>query len=129
MCQVVGSVHESDVREGLREIAQQPLSVRVILLGKQSDIVAKCQQPLEEALRLLAPVEQNPVVGEPEAAGEKYALPWWQPIAGNPAVVALHQPILREMTLDRLDGGAHPRIPRPQKAHKRQQQQAGIEVF
>jgi hypothetical protein len=38
--QIVGGVHEGDVRERLRIVAHQSLRLRVVLLGEQPDIVA-----------------------------------------------------------------------------------------
>ena len=42
-----GGVHEPDVRQGLREVAEQPAGAGVDLLGQQVDIVAVIQHVLE----------------------------------------------------------------------------------
>ena len=46
--QVVRGVDQRDVRERLREVADQPLASRVVLLGEQADVVAQREQPFEE---------------------------------------------------------------------------------
>jgi len=116
------------VREGLRKIAYQAARARVVFLGEQSHIVAQREQPLEQPARILATVEQHPVGGQPETAGEKYSFTRWQAVAGGIRVVTPHQAIICQMTLDRRDGAADARIAGPQKTHQRQQQQARIEM-
>ncbi len=37
--EVVNGVDESEMREGLREIPDLPLGLRVVLLGKKADVV------------------------------------------------------------------------------------------
>jgi hypothetical protein len=48
MGEVAGGGDERDMREGLREVADQTLGPRIVLLGEQPDIVAQCQQPFEQ---------------------------------------------------------------------------------
>src|SRR5260221_1670241 len=74
---------EGDVREGLREIADQPPGLRIIFLGQQPEVVAQPEQPLEQALRLPAMTEQYQVVGQPEAAGQESALAGRQAVGGS----------------------------------------------
>ena len=47
------------MRERLREVAQQPPRLRVVLLRDQADVVAQSQQPLEQFLRLRVAAEQT----------------------------------------------------------------------
>src|SRR5258708_32096188 len=78
--QVEGGVDERDVREGLREVPELPSETRVILLRQEADIVAQCQQALEQFPRLGDAPLQDEVVGEPKTAGEKC------PLAGRQSV-------------------------------------------
>ena len=43
-----GGVHQADVGERLREVAQQPPGDGVVLLRQQADVVAQGQQALEQ---------------------------------------------------------------------------------
>jgi hypothetical protein len=43
----------------------------VVLLGKESEVVAQVEDPLEEPPRLTAAALKREVVGEPEGAGEE----------------------------------------------------------
>jgi hypothetical protein len=44
----VGRIDEPDVREGLREVPDQPPSRRVVLLGEEPEVVAQVEDPLEQ---------------------------------------------------------------------------------
>ena len=57
--QVHGGVDQRDVRERLREVADQAPAPRVVLLGEQADVVAQRQQPLEQrvARRRVRPLQ------------------------------------------------------------------------
>ena len=46
--QVHGRVDEADVRERLREVADESLRLRVVLLGQQAHVVAQAQKPLKD---------------------------------------------------------------------------------
>src|SRR5438477_11924872 len=70
LAQVHRCVDERDVREGLREVAEVAARARVVLLGKQADVVGEAAKALEELARLVAAPEHDQAVGEPEAAGE-----------------------------------------------------------
>ena len=71
--QVVGRVDEPDVRERLREVAEQPFRGRVVFLRDQAEVVAEREQPLEEPARLVAPPLHQERVDEPERAREEHA--------------------------------------------------------
>ena len=62
------------MRERLREVAEQPLRLGVVLLGEQADVVREADEPVEERVRLVVPAEQLVAVDEPERAREKDAL-------------------------------------------------------
>src|SRR5262249_38062964 len=66
--QVARRVDQRDVREGLREIAQQPPGRRVVLLRQQAHVVAQAKETLEDLPCLRGPPLQREVVGEPERA-------------------------------------------------------------
>ena len=75
-------VHEREVRERLREVAEQPLRDGVVLLGEQADVVREADEPLEERARFVVAADQLVAVDEPERAREEHAL------AGRQAVDA-----------------------------------------
>ena len=68
-------------------------------------------------------------IREPEAAGEKGTLDRLHFIRHLAGIVAQHEPVLHQMLFDRRDAAANPRVRRRQEAHRRQQQEAGIECF
>jgi hypothetical protein len=72
--QVEGSIHQSHMGEGLREIADHPPGQRVVLLSQQADVVAESQQTFKERSALLLTPLKNEVVGQPEAARQKRTL-------------------------------------------------------
>lgn len=45
--QIVRGIDQRDMREGLRIVANLPPRLRIVLLGKEADIVAQLEQPLE----------------------------------------------------------------------------------
>jgi hypothetical protein len=46
--QIEGAVDEGDVGERLREIADEPARLRIVLLAEQADIVAQSNQAIEQ---------------------------------------------------------------------------------
>src|SRR5690348_13455070 len=104
-----GGVDQGDVRERLREVADQPAAADVVLLGEEADVVAQREQSLEELPRLVAAAGQREIVGEPERAGQK------RPLARRESVELLgrrvvrvppHEAVLDELALDRGDRAA-----------------------
>ena len=67
-------VDEADVRERLREVADEPAELRVVLLGEQAELVPEREQALEHLPRLVELAEEDEVVDEPEGAEEERAL-------------------------------------------------------
>src|SRR5579875_3277401 len=70
------------MREGLGKVADLPLELRIVFLGEEPDIVAQREQALEQLARLVHPILQRVIVGEPEAAGEEGALAGRKPRMG-----------------------------------------------
>ena len=48
MSEVVRRVDERDVRERLREVADEALCLGIVLLGQQPDVVSQAKQSLEQ---------------------------------------------------------------------------------
>ena len=65
---------EPDVRERLREVADEALSLGVVLLRDEPEVVAEGQQPLVELDRLVAPSLLRENRDEPERAWQEDAL-------------------------------------------------------
>src|SRR5512144_1983751 len=51
--QIVRGGDQRDVRERLREVADLPLSLRVVFFGQQAHIVAECDQSVEQLVGLV----------------------------------------------------------------------------
>src|SRR5262249_42414934 len=62
---------QREVGEGLREVADLPAQLGLVLLREQAQVVAEADQALEQRLRLVDPPSEGGGVGEPEAAGEE----------------------------------------------------------
>src|SRR5665213_4367128 len=99
--QVESGVHQADVRERLRKVADQPFSDDVVFLGEQPDVVRGADQPLEELRGVFLPFLQNVVVGEPEAAGVERAFAGREPVGRERRLrVALHEAVDHQLALD-----------------------------
>ena len=117
------------MRERLWEIADQSAGSRVVLLGQQSHVVSEREQPLAQRERLVDSPDQHVGVGQPEAARQKRSLPFRQPIVGRACVVAEQKTVDEQPALDGVDGPSNARVVWRKKAHRGQQQQAGVELF
>src|SRR5690606_7357048 len=62
---------ETDMREGLREVADRRLGVQLEFLRIQPDVVGVTEQLIEQALRLVAIAQSREVIHQPEAADAK----------------------------------------------------------
>src|SRR4051812_10741352 len=62
-------IHQREVAERLRKVAEVAARDRVVLLRKQPDVVAQVEQPLEELARLVVPPLKLEHAHEPERAG------------------------------------------------------------
>ena len=51
--EVEGGIDQRDVRESLREVADQAFALDIVFLGEQAEIVAQRKQALEEAARVV----------------------------------------------------------------------------
>ena len=80
-------VHQRQVRERLRKIAQLAPQPRIVLLGEQPDIVAQRPQSLEQPSRIVPTTQQHVVVGEPETACEEGTLSRREPVVRVAGVV------------------------------------------
>ena len=69
--QVEGGLHQADVGEGLRKVANQAMVGRVVLFRQQADIVSQGEQALVEADRFVSAAQEGEGVNQPEAAGEE----------------------------------------------------------
>ena len=56
---VEGGVHERKVRERLREVPEQALRPRVVLLRQQSDVGRESEQALEEVVGVVVPADES----------------------------------------------------------------------
>src|SRR6267142_1408864 len=121
---IARGVDQADVREGLREVADEPSRVRIVLLGQEADVVADVEEALEERAGLGPPPLQGQIVGEPERARQKRPFARREPVQVRRRLVARHQPIAREMLPDGLDGPEHARIHRRKKSDERNDQKA-----
>ena len=124
-------VHQRHVAECLGEVAHQPTGHRVVLLGEQSQIVAKVEQALEELAGVVLPPEQRQAVGQPERAGQERTLATGQAVdlTGVGRSVAEDEVAFHQLPLDGLHGGPDPWIGGRQEADQRDHQQAGIEAI
>src|SRR3954469_3700266 len=71
---------ERKVRERLREVPEQALLLRVVLLGEEADVVREIDQLLEQRVRFVMPAQQLVAVDEPERAREEDALSRREPV-------------------------------------------------
>jgi len=70
------------MREGLREIADQPAGLRIVLFAQQADIIAQIEQAIEQRPRVMPSALQHIGINQPEAAGQESPLAWRKAIAG-----------------------------------------------
>ena len=101
------------MRERLREVADEALEARVVLLREQAEVVAEREQALEHLARLVELAEQDEVVHEPEGAEEERALSRRQPVDVLDLLVvavALHEPVDEQLPADGLERAAHARV-------------------
>ena len=120
-------VHESDVCERLREVAEEGAAVNVDLFRKEPEIVGSSDKRLEDVARLVLSSSEGQRLDEPEAAGKKC------PLAGRQTVVrayliAIQQIFAAECTTDRVDGSEDAPVVRFQKTDARKGEKAGIQL-
>ncbi len=66
-------MHQRHMRECLREVTDHSFRHRVVLFGKQPDIIRQADEPLEHVVRFVHPALQSEVVHQPEATSQKRA--------------------------------------------------------
>src|SRR5262245_34807200 len=116
------------MRKRLREVAQESLGCRLVLLREKANIVPQGEKPLENSTSLAWSALQDEVVREPEAAGQKHALSRRQPVQALVRAVAHHEAVDRQLALDRFHGPFDARIAAWQEADDRDQEQARVEL-
>ena len=77
------------MRERLREVAEHPTRLRVVLLRDQAEVVPQPEQPLYSARASSSPAEQREVGRVPERAGQEDALARRQPVHLHVLLVGL----------------------------------------
>lgn len=100
--------------EGLREVADEPPSTRVVLLGKEPDVVGETGEAVEQRSSFSGTALKDEVVGEPEAAWQERAFATRQTVDLAEAVarVAADESVLAQLPLDRRDRAHHARVAR-----------------
>src|SRR5688572_171374 len=73
-------IDQRDVAECLREVTDQPLSLGVVLLRQQPNVVAQAEQPLKHLAPLVSTPHQGIGLRQPERTGEKRSFSWRQSI-------------------------------------------------
>ena len=122
-------VHEGEMRERLRKVAELPLVPGVVLLGHQAEVVAESHEPREELMRLVVATEQFVAVAEPEGAREKDALARRQPVDSRLVrAVAEDEAVLQQLPLDGFDRAADARVCCGQKADEGQEQKTCVQL-
>jgi len=114
------------VGERLREVADEPLAHRVVLLGQETDVVAHVEHPLEERSRLLVPTLQREAVREPTTARQERALTTGHAVDVGLGVVAADESVDRQPFLDRGDRAGDPRVGRRQEPDQGHHQDACV---
>ena len=106
-CQIARGVDQCEVREGLREIAELPLSGWIIFFGKQSNIIAQRQQSAKQFARIFFSPLQDVVVRKPEAARQECAFSGKKPISSLTGMIPQHETVPNEIALDCPQRSAH----------------------
>src|SRR5262245_38967983 len=83
-----GATYQRDVRESLRKISELTIAAWIVLFRKQSEIVAKIKQALEQLPRLFFAAEEVQTIGQPKRTGQEYSL-----VAGQSINTAFLWPI------------------------------------
>src|SRR3954447_20054728 len=102
--QVVRGVHECQMRERLREVPEQPLLGRVVLLREQADVVREADETIEERTRVVVAAQQLVAVDEPERTGQKDSFTRRKAVDAGVRAIAEDEAVVDELALDRLDG-------------------------
>jgi hypothetical protein len=68
--------------------------------GEQTHVITYRQQSLEQLTRILVSAEQDQVVDQPEAAQHEAGLTGRKSIDIRHGLIARHEPVLRQLSLD-----------------------------
>jgi len=113
----------------LWEVADLASGSDVVFLGEQPDVVAEGEQPLERRSGFVVSTGECVVVGEPERAGQERTLARWQSVGGVVGLrVAVDEPVLAQLSLDRGNRSGHTWIIRRQEPDERHHQQHCVEL-
>src|SRR5947207_7607311 len=88
------------VREGLREVAQRFTSEWVDLLGEQTDVVGKAEQPFEQRVGFVEVAGMGEAVEQPERTQQERAFTTVETVVG---LVAVDEPVVSEVAPNRVD--------------------------
>src|SRR3984957_17593199 len=116
------------MRERLRKVAELALGMRIIFFRQKPDVIAQRQQALEQRMRFIVAPKQHISVDEPEATGEKRALPGREAVDSRARVITQHESVAKKPALDGGDRALDARIVRRQKADDGDQQQARVQA-
>ena len=96
--------------ERLREVPEQSPINRIILLRKQTDVIAEPQKTIEHSYRLGVAARQFQVISEPKSACQKGALAGRQTIDVRFSRIAHDITVNHELPLYGCHGAPHARI-------------------
>src|SRR5215510_11159710 len=122
-----GGVDQRQMREPLREVADLPACVGVVLFSKQAEMIPDREQPFEQFLRFGLPSLEGVIVGEPEAARQEWTLIARQAIEPEFCGVSSDEPIAHEIGFDGVNRRHHSGIGGRQEANVRYRQHARVE--
>ena len=91
--QAQGGSDQSEMRKGLREIADLSPRMGIVFLREEADVVPKRQQALEEDGCFGVAVLQRVIVGKPEAAGKKYAFVGREAVNARLGAITEHEAV------------------------------------
>src|SRR6185312_2142139 len=115
--------------ERLREVADLPMPVHVVLLGEQTEVVAQAEEPLEQRTSLRDPAVDRKGTDQPKRAGQELPLVAGQPVVGVGSRVAGDEAVPAELTRDRVDGARDPLVGPRQEADEWNVQDARVELL
>src|SRR6266568_7214263 len=122
-----GCIHETDVTEGLREVAQQLITSWIYLLCEQADVIRIGNRVFEGRPGLLDLPGHCLCLGKPERA--KQEGPFFTSQSIGCAVAVYQSMLIGESLSDRVDGGSHFRVGGGQEPHNRHHQRGCIQVI
>jgi hypothetical protein len=107
---IAGGVDDRNVRQRLREIADQVSATAIIFLGQQPDVVAQREQSLEQRNRVRLSAGKRKRIGEPKRTRQKGAFLRRQSVDAIRGQITHHESVDEELALDRGDRALNPLI-------------------